>query len=336
MAIWCEVPSSTHNSSLETHLNYWRVADQQRPGCTANEEDFLEVGLLITNPNSVSAINIFLPLVVSVQKVTDIGSKFSNRDIAQGIFNESLTLTSPSSGNGWIDLNLQGSTPLCRVHSFARAPNGLIDSSEMQVTQQDGGTLICITANAIAASTISSSNQTRLYFRIRVLVGKKDNSPFVKVIKPADKNLQSGFDEIEYIDFRLNESRSLPDNVERTIRRDAVRGTVPMSLVAFLAAVPVASELSVSHTAIHKNRLLEHIPWTDYAPQPLPDGMMVYHWKKEEIDIASFTAFVKLQTRKAGSTTITHYLVIAFLFGILGNLAASGLEKLAGLMFGWH
>jgi hypothetical protein len=55
--------------------------------------------------------------------------------------------------------------------------------------------------------------------------------------------------------------------------------------------------------------------------------MMVYHWR--EIDpagIKDFSAFVKMQTRRTGRQILNNYLIIAFAFGVLGNLTASAIE----------
>jgi len=58
----------------------------------------------------------------------------------------------------------------------------------------------------------------------------------------------------------------------------------------------------------------------------------VYHWKKSrdlvagEDPIGDFSAFVKLKQRRAGLGTVAVYLLVAFVFGVLGNLTASWLE----------
>src|SRR3546814_21136594 len=59
--------------------------------------------------------------------------------------------------------------------------------------------------------------------------------------------------------------------------------------------------------------------------------MGVYHWKREshaQAPISDFSAFVKLQTRRSNREILLIYLVIAFIFGLAGNLAASGIQAL--------
>ncbi len=156
-------------------------------------------------------------------------------------------------------------------------------------------------------------------------------SAFVRAIPTPDRLLQSGFEEVEYIDFRLNEARTLPEQVETMMRTELANMRIKLRLVAFLTAVPVRSELSVSHRQSHKLRLLEHQLWNKYVPGGIPEGMMVYHWKEDRPNgIDDFSAFVKLQTRRSGRSTLIKYLAVAFLFGVLGNLAASSLEEPLG------
>jgi hypothetical protein len=111
------------------------------------------------------------------------------------------------------------------------------------------------------------------------------------------------------------------------MRHDMANGHVVIERLAFLTAVPVLSELSVSDTQFHKNRLLEHGLWSKYVPGGIPKGMMVYHWRKEKATgLEDFTAFVKLQTRRTSWVILLIYLAIAFLFGVAGNLTASAIE----------
>ncbi|MBA9068732.1 hypothetical protein FHR71_002482 [Methylobacterium sp. RAS18] len=328
MAVWCSLKGQAPDTSLETHLNYWRVAGLKRKKCKPHKEDFLEIGLLIKNPNPVEKLNIFVPFDLDRSKIDDLGGRFDQSDLAQGIFNEKLASRNRGAAQSWLDLEKSSTDIFCRVHIFSKN-NELIDSSELNVAAEHGGTIITISRLAIERSSRGLANDLPLYFRLRILGGSKKGGPFVKVITPIDHPFQSGFDEIEYIDFRLNESRTLPIGIERKIADDALVGTVPVSMVAFLTAVPVLAELSVSHTTFHKNRLLEEAPWNTYAPFPLPPGMMVYHWKKNnsKAPIDDFTAFVKLQTRKTSKRIIASYLGIAFGFGVLGNLAAPWLQK---------
>jgi hypothetical protein len=147
--------------------------------------------------------------------------------------------------------------------------------------------------------------------------------------------LLSGYDQIEYLDFRLNEARTLPSKVENRMAGDQPLGAATIKLVAFLTAVPVSAELSVAHSEFHKMRLLENHIWSAYAPG-IPPGMVVYHWKRVARPgkaIIDFSAFVKLQIRRSSRSILLKYLLFAFLFGVFGNLAASGIEPYVSALF---
>lgn len=329
MAVWCVANGDVSNTKMETHFNFWRIAGDRdfkgRP--ESPPRDFLEIGLLLKNPSPVQRINIYLPANVERQAIQDAGVQLAHTSVAQGIFNEKLQcVTTPAPAR--IELK-NGETLFCRVHKFIEE-SGNLDSSHLSLEKFSDGTLLSVEKAAIESVSHEIRPDEQIYFRLRVYLPSGKSSPFIHVITPLDRRFQSGFEEIEYIDFRFNELRTLPPQVENKIRAEETHGKVNISLVAFLTAFPVHSELSASSIQWHKNRLLEHDPWNDYVPSGIPGGMVVYHWKKEAKDgngVADFSSFVKLHTRRSDRRILLSYLVVAFLFGLLGNLAASGISS---------
>ncbi|MGU3398267.1 hypothetical protein ACLBWS_00735 [Brucellaceae bacterium D45D] len=325
MAIWCVANGDVTNTTMETHFNFWRIAgDKDFKGLKEfPPKDFLEIGLLIKNPTPLQRVKIYLPVDIDRQSIQDAGVRLSDTSVAQGIFNEKLQcVATPAPAR--IELK-NGDTLFCRVHKFIEE-NGNLDASHLQLERFSNGTLLTIERAAIDSVSHQIKADESIYFRLRVYLPDGKNSPFIHVITPLDRRFQSGFEEIEYIDFRFNELRTLPPQVENQIRTDEGAGKVNISLVAFLTAFPVHSELSSSSIQWHKNRLLEHDPWNKYVPSGIPGGMVVYHWKKEGKDgngVADFSSFVKLHTRRSGRKILLTYLVVAFLFGLVGNLTAS-------------
>ncbi|CAO3355259.1 hypothetical protein [Azospirillum palustre] len=330
MAVWCSLKQAERPAEIETHINYWRVSGNGQKANAKNfsGRDFLEVGVILFSPLDVSTISIFIPFSVDEECIEDLGKYFSDPDIAQGIFNEPLSSDKHSfGGEQWVNLLKADEALHCRVHVFLARDN-LIDPTELSISHESGGTILRILPHAIESSSVRLQNDGNLYFRLRIYTQADRQSPFVNIITPADRHFQSGFEEVEYVDFRLNEARTLPTSIERMMKRDAANGRASINRVAFLTAVPVLSELSVSNTEFHKNRLLEHDPWNRYVPCGIPKGMMVYHWRKGEPGkpVEDFTAFIKLQTRRTSYKLLLVYLLIAFAFGIAGNLAASAIE----------
>ncbi|MCK1594291.1 hypothetical protein IVA87_14860 [Bradyrhizobium sp. 147] len=220
---------------------------------------------------------------------------------------------------------LKEGAPFCRVHIFV-TEDGALDERQLAVSENSGGTLLTITRQAIDEVCTNLTPGSPVYFRLRMYIDNKE--PFVRTITPRDRLFQSGFDEVEYVDLRLNEARTLPNRVENLMLADATdRPPVTITRVAFLTAVPVLADVTLSSRLLHKSRLLEHNFWNDYVPSGIPDGMMVYHWREiDPVGIKDFSAFVKMQTRRTGRQILKNYLAIAFAFGVLGNLTASAIE----------
>lgn len=323
IAVWCAPVAVAQDISMEVHFNYWRVGN---PGILQlssknKQHDFAEIGVMIKEPSKVDSVFVFLPFSIRRNDISDCSSYFSTPNIAQGIFNQPLS----SSANArptrrCVELRL-GDSIFCRVHTFI-SENQEIKSDELEILESSGGTLITITRAALSEVRDHLNGEHPAYFRLRFVLRVK--TPLFQRVDTPDRFFRSGFDEIEYVDFRLNEARTLPHLVESRMRTDQSGSTIKITLVAFLTAVPIISELAVSSTQFHKLRPLEDELWNAYVPGGIQKGMVVYHWKRaENVGIADFSAFVKLRTRRSGFKVVATYLSFAFLFGILGNLAAS-------------
>ncbi|MDQ0454618.1 hypothetical protein [Rhizobium paknamense] len=329
MAVWCISDGDVTKTSMETHFNFWRIAgDRDFKGRDNHPpRDFLEIGLLVTNPKPLRQICVYLPVKVEIDSIQDAGAQLDQTSVAQGIFNEKLQCaTTPPPAR----IELKNSENLfCRVHKFIKQDDRL-DPSHLFLEKLPEGTLLSIKKAAIESVSHEIKANERIYFRLRIYLPTGEANSFIQVLRPIDRNFQSGFEEIEYIDFRFNEIRTLPPQIENRIRSDEKDNKVKISLLAFLTALPVHSELAASSIQWHKNRLLEHDPWDNYVPSGIPGGMVVYHWKKEGGNghgVTDFSSFVKLHTRRSGRKILVTYLAIAFFFGLLGNLAAAAVQE---------
>jgi len=344
IAIWSLPRQGSTGTSVEAHFNYWRLAGgksikKRGTGWRSKvADDLLEIGLLFDDIRQVDSINIFIPTLVNRAMVEDCAPMLADARFAQGIFNEVLSVTNNAPGAPHcVLLHDQNNEIFCRVHRFAASSRAL-DASELKITPENDGTLLTILRNAIdVCSNIHPLQKS--YFRLRIrLNGSEKVNPFIKVIPPLDRYLQSGHEEIEYIDFRMNEARTLPSTIESRMVSERANGApIDFKLIAFLTAVPVHSELSASSAPSHKMRLLEKT-WEDYVNLHLPVGMAVYHWKREGkivanpdteptfIPIKDFSAFVKLLTRRSSWRIVLIYLVLAFAIGLLGNITASWVQ----------
>jgi len=328
LAVWCIPRPASGATAIEVHFNYWRLAGDEE--CVRKAKglvrDFAEIGVMLDDPEKIDRICIFLPFPVAKAAIDDCSDRLSQPELAQGIFNEVLTTTVAALPGRYVELN-GNSGIFCRIHSFMKNGSGEIDPAELLDQPIADGILLTITSQAVHEVSRFGTPAPRAYFRLRIYIDDEAQNPFVRRIPTPDRLLQSGFNEIEYIDFRLNEARTLPSPIEARMRNDRSEADIKLKLVAFLTAVPVLSELSASNTQFHKLRPLEYQLWNPYVPSGIPEGMMVYHWRRIDSDgIVDFSAFVKLQTRRSGRWILGKYLLIAFAFGVLGNLTASAIQ----------
>jgi hypothetical protein len=323
---WCVHKDGMQGCTAELHFNYWRLGgDPYFTGKDGNLRDFVEIGVWLTQPSKIEKVRLFLPTALEARAVMDCGHYFAVVEIAQGIFNEPLTCNVQSRPHS-VNL-MRGHVTYCRVHNFLD-DNGTPDSSQLEIFEINEGAILTITRRALDEVCSGLTADTPAYFRLRAYV-TREMAPFVHILRPRDRFFQSGFNVIEYLDFRLNEARTLPLRVESEMRADAgQKPPVPFTRIAFLTALPVSSDLILTSKQSHKNRLLEHDFWNQYVPSGIPDGMMVYHWRADDGDgIEDFSAFIKMQTRRTSNRIVIIYVGTAFLFGVLGNLSASMIEK---------
>ncbi|BCP52693.1 hypothetical protein K32_13100 [Kaistia sp. 32K] len=334
MALWCVHRAGQEEARAELHFNYWRLAGDAdfKKSNGAVVRDFIEVGILLFDPTRIDSVSIYVPWKLDRSDLMDCGPKFADPEIAQGIFNEYLTCNAGGPpGPKYVELRKSGK-PFCRVHQFWQN-GGMIDTNNLAIEEFSEGVIVTIARKALDECIVNMPVDCPAYFRLRFYVGTKHPSPFVRVITPKDRFFQSSSETIEYVDFRLNEARTLPDAIESRMRTEQGERKVVLSRVAFLTAVPVSAAMTVSSKVAHKTRLLEHEIWTKYVPSGIPPGMMVYHWRVDSSTpqgVVDFSAFVKLQIRRTGRKALILYLAIAFIFAIVGNLAAAGITSVLG------
>ncbi len=205
IAAWCELNEDAagrpeeERPSVEFHINLWHFSN-------TDNQSFFEIGIKPTDPGGLEQIKLFLPFKISRSDITDLGPRFKEISIAQGIFNEPLSCE-VSEDDKCVEL-FDGNTVYCGVHQFS-CDEGGIDGDELALGQQASGTMVTITRQALLSLSGQSANGSHGYFRLRFTPSNTKVRPFITVIKPADKAWNSGFEQIEYIDCRINEARTV-------------------------------------------------------------------------------------------------------------------------------
>ena len=84
IAMWCELTAGASDTGAEFHVNIWHFSNSDR-------RNFFELGIKPEDPNGLECIKIFLPFVAAREEIQDLGPCFQSIEIAQGIFNETLS-----------------------------------------------------------------------------------------------------------------------------------------------------------------------------------------------------------------------------------------------------
>lgn len=341
IAVWGEFDEkdSPVDLGLKLHFNYWRlVRSVPRYKSLKKNNDILDIGIMVTGSDLkyAHAVNIFLPFKVERTFITDLGEKFKKQEIATGVFNESLSATDNGSIARKVILrNLDNEDEYCRVHLFKQSDNQKgISDKEIVLEQEAHGSVLTISRSAIEFASQEVPENSCIYFRLRVEFSGIENNSILKCYSPLDRFISSGYETIECMDFRLNETRNLPVSIHEKMSR---KSRMKIDRVDFLLAHSVNAEIIGKHEEFHKSRLLEPELWrnyigTDEKPIDLTEGAVIYHWRakygpENTSKLESFHAFVKLAIRDSTIVTIVRYFFIAVTIGVVSGIVSANYSK---------
>lgn len=109
IAFWCEKANDAGNTSAEFHVNLWHFSNKKH-------SDFFEIGIMPDDPGVLTSIRVYVPFSIERADIQDLGPKFASIEIAQGIFNETLS-SAQAPGGKCVELR-DGGTVYCQVHIF--------------------------------------------------------------------------------------------------------------------------------------------------------------------------------------------------------------------------
>src|SRR3546814_12046486 len=108
IAVWCVPRANAAPTELEAHFNYWRNAGDPTllAKATKTVEDFIEIGLLVTDITQIEKIRLYVPIRIRRASVEDCAPYLAQSQFPQGIFNEVFKITAPvAGGTGYIKLH---------------------------------------------------------------------------------------------------------------------------------------------------------------------------------------------------------------------------------------
>lgn len=331
MAIWVRRNGDNTTEKAELHFNLWhfempRFLLWNIKNPFRSQSTFLDIGILLSDFEHIDQLCIYVPTHQNFSRtkdVTDLASTLNDTNTVVGIFNEPYSCE--DDGNGSVHLNYtdeNGDRAL-----FARIWK--LNEGEWTVEKaiDAEGSTITIESQALERARKDLSREAKIYFRLRIALANKDSIPFVTTLKPGDIHLLSGFERLECVDFRLNETRNLPLSISR-LMSDNGKGLLEISEIHFLLATDVRADYVSGHKQFHKCRMLESNLWEKYAAVTLPDQLVIYHWKVTQNGeapkpIRDFNAFLKFRIRESNLISIIRFVFFAALIGAVGSYVST-------------
>ncbi|MDG0806816.1 hypothetical protein PO856_004105 [Pectobacterium brasiliense] len=160
------------------------------------------------------------------------------------------------------------------------------------------------------------------YFRFRLILDPISKKALSTYYVPSDSFMLTTEESMEIIDFRVNEIRNTPENVNSL---QTFRGV--LKRVHFFIIREVKSEYVMSDKSYHRSRLLEGDLWKKYLQshhiKPIKDvpKMLIFHWKSGESSktLENFSAFAKFRHTRRSLWIILRSIVIGLVFSIFAN-----------------
>lgn len=318
MAVWYSQKEPGPPAEATLHFNLWHFEPPK-----GAHQTFLDVGLLLTQHKHVGDIFIYVPTKLS-SDLQDLAPKLNDSDTIVGVFNEPLFREDGERDS----IHLKKADDDGAKNLFARVWR--FEDAEWTKAEPCAdipGTIIQINAMAMERARNGLPDDANIYFRFRIAFPRPASNPFVRTIKPGDVPLLSGFDRLECVDFRLNESRNLPPTISRMMS-DNGNSHFTILQIHFLLATDVRADYVSGHRQFHKCRMLESGIWEAYAGTDLPAHMVIYHWKVPHGEgstapVRDFNAFLKFRIRESNRKTIGRFILFAALIGALGSYVSS-------------
>ncbi|SIT83577.1 hypothetical protein [Pontibacter indicus] len=323
-----ESTDSAHNIQsgekcpLTIHLNYWQVNERLKKRLfipRRREISFLDAGILLDKPSLVEIVYIFIPFssVSNKIQVEDLGKLLKERpELVYAIFNEKFKV-SVSTGSKIINVT-DDSRPDKNFNIYV-----LDDATDIEYEEKFNGTLLKIKVpNGILQSEIP------LYFRIRI------KGPFVDtlrvVYRPKNRLFESGFSEIEVLDFRVQEIRNLNPTL---LEEMSINKSFDLKKIHLLILRSARDELMFNSGNLHSSRILERGLWKSYFSEDIIlDDIFAYHTKSAKTTNGSaledFIVGFKFKVERVSVRTILAYLGIALVLSYFVELTASDLKEI--------
>ena len=219
LAFWLEKDRSKDNENneaedtrVELHFNYWSLKEENI--------NYLDIGVRLSSVGEFDSINFFLPFDSNTLKYEpELGKTIcENAGLISAIFNCPERSIKHDHNVGFYDIDFSRSKNEQPIRFFTQLLPESSDSlgGVTKTSESDKENKGCILK---FPKTLFEFDENRDgYFRFRIRLNNEDEKSISTINKPTWSTITNYFEVSEIIDFRVNESRNLPDKVKRNLR----------------------------------------------------------------------------------------------------------------------
>ena len=268
----------------------------------------IDFGIMVKDISKIKAIKIYSPY--AIEKVEDVAALLKEHNkLITAVFNENYQHNVKEGNEDYI------------IQPHRGEPFVLSPIKEEDINKETN--LVTLDTEKIKSGSINHS-----YFRIRLIIIKKNCNGLFFARKNNGSLFSDFFTSTEIIDFRLNDKRSTGSNIY-------VGNLFHMrSINYYILRDP--SELIIHHgDAMRNSRYLETDIWKEYG---LPDDLIAYHFyrKAERIEkretenskssyeyINHFSILVRFQCQKPRILKVIAIAIMTLVFGCISGVFAN-------------
>lgn len=268
--------SLQENTSIDIHINLWGINAQNAEHSPSMVLDF---GFMIDDITNISEIILYCPF--QIEGIDDLGGLLAKKpDLIEAVFNEDCEVLSKIHPNRTKITkrgdNFKSSNTNNKEFILYKLDKSLIEFT----AQEEYGKIKINVTNILSGNERnlkSLSNIKRYYFRVRIYPNQKEKIDILKRENEKINLLQdSSLRTTEIIDFRINDFRSITENIKEEVFR---LNTFNIQNIHYLIMRNSTDEF-ISGSDKYKSRLLEREVWKDYFKLEDDNDVIAYHFKK--------------------------------------------------------
>lgn len=246
---------------LDLHINLWRILDVKTPLKSKTNLTYLDIGFEIEKLQDYEQLCLFIPANIDRKDISDLAPILKNQETLKAVFNDIVKIHSTSDNNYTVKKT--------KNNNWSRRI-WYIEEDDLGIENVNGdgkhGVIITIKGSLFNRYNNIPDNATnsadfKEYIRMRISLNDNGNCRFcITEIKSNTFGAVALQPKQEVIEFRLNERRSYPEEIETR----AENGRIIINSVNYFLITNIDNQITTQHTKFKRVRQLEMSLWSAY------------------------------------------------------------------------